>query len=98
RRLGVFFIRYETGNARPPAAVNVILQTGSRMQPREVHRAGRNAEVFVDQMNDTVGEAVWKKRPKIDRAILAQATRYVNSRILFKRREADVRVGFVIPQ
>src|SRR5580704_17127043 len=98
RRLRVFFVRYEAGDARTPATVNVILQAGARMLPREVHRAGRNPEVFVNEMNDAVGEAVREAGPETDRAILAQAARHVNSRIFFKRREADVRIGLVIPQ
>ena len=98
RRLGVFLVRGKAGDAGTPAAVNVILQAGARMLPRQVHGAGGNAEVFVNEMHDAVGEAVREKRPEIDRAILAQAARDVDARIFFKCREADVRIGLVIPQ
>src|SRR4029077_16499517 len=97
RRLRVFFVRHEAGNARTPAAMNVILQAGPRMLPRQVHGAGRNPEVFVNEMNDAVSEAVREEGPEIDRAVFAQPARRVNSRIFFKRGEADVWIGLVIP-
>ena len=48
----------ESGNARPVAPANVILQAGPRVRARQVHRAGRNAERLVDEMDDPVREAV----------------------------------------
>src|SRR2546428_4087502 len=48
-RLRVFLLRSKTGHTRAPAALNVILQAGTRMRPGQVHGAGRNSEVFVNE-------------------------------------------------
>ena len=98
RRLCVFLIRNKASNARAPASLNVILQARARMLSRQVHRTRRNAEVFVNEMNDAVGEAVREKRAEIDRAVFAQPACYVDAGIFFKCGEADVGIGLVVPQ
>jgi hypothetical protein len=36
------------------------------MLPGQVHGAGRNAEVFVDEVHDAIGEAMGEKGPEIN--------------------------------
>ena len=98
RRFRVFLIRGQSGNARPVAAANVILQAGPRVRARQVHRAGRNAKRFVDEVDDAVREAVREKRPEVNRAVFDQAPRHVHARIFLERRIANVRVGLVVAQ
>ncbi len=76
--------------------MNVVLKARPRMFAREIHRAGRHQEVFMDQVNHAIGEVRGKIRPKINGAIFLQATRDINARILFIRGVLNVRICFVV--
>ena len=66
------------------------------MLAREVHRAGGNKKMFVNQMDHAIGEARREVRAEINRAVLDQAARDVDARILFKRGVADVGISLVV--
>ncbi len=78
------------------APANVILQAGPRMRPRQVHRAGRNAKSFVDEMYDAIRKAVGKIRPEVDGAVLDQSPRNIHARVFLEGRVTNVRVGLVV--
>ena len=80
------------------AAANVILQAGARVRARQVHRAGRNAKRFVNEMHDAVRQAVREKGAKVDRTVFDQPARDINTRIFFKRGVADVGIRFIVAQ
>ena len=98
RGLGVALVGGESGDARPQAAMNVILQAGARMVAREVHGAGRDAEMFVNEVHDAVRQAMREVRAEVERAVFAQAARDVDARIFLEGGEADVGIGLVVAQ
>ena len=95
---GVNLIGGKPGYARPQAPLNVVLQAGARMGPPEVHRAGRHAKGFVNEVHNAIRQASGEKRPEIDGPILAKPPRDVNARVFLEGRETDIRVGLVVPQ
>ena len=68
------------------------------MRPRQVDGARRHEKMLVDQVYQPVGEAPWKIRAKVDRAILGEPPGHVDSWIFFKRRVADVWICLVVAQ
>ena len=68
------------------------------MMARQIHRAGRNAEILVNEMDDAVRQAVREKRAEVERAVFAQAAGDVDARIFLKGREANVGIGLVVAQ
>src|SRR5579883_778714 len=95
---GVFLVGNKPGDARAPTTLNVILEARPRVLTRQVHRAGGDAEMFVNEMDDAVGKAVREKWAEINRAVFAKPPGDVNTGIFFKRGEADVRISFVVAQ
>src|SRR5690242_17896488 len=96
--LGIFFVGSQAGNARTPATVNIKLKAGARMRTREVHGTGRNAEMFVNEMDDAVGEAVGEEGAEIDGTVFAQASRDVDAGKFLEGGEADVRISLVVAE
>ncbi len=98
RGFGVAFIGDEAGDAGAEAAVNVILKTGTRMRARKVHSAGWHAEMFVDEVDEAVGETRREVRAEINRAVFIETPRDVHAGEFFVGGVLDVRVGFVIAE
>ena len=85
-------------DAGAEAALDVVLQAGTRMVTRQIHFAGRNKEVAVNQIDDAIGEIGGEEGSVVGATILAQAASHVNSRKTLAQSEFHVRVGFVIAQ
>ena len=98
RGFGIFVVGDQAGDARAPAAANVILEARARMLPRQIDGAGRDAERLVNEVHDAIGEAMGKERAEIDRTVFAQPARDVHARIFFKGRETNIGIGLVVPQ
>src|SRR5262249_24063581 len=61
----ILFAVRQTFNARPQAAMNVILQAGMRVLPRQVHVARRYLEVPMYEMHQAMGQISRKIRAEI---------------------------------
>ena len=94
--LGVSLVRSQALHARPQAAMNVKLQARMRVHARQIHLAGRNFEVAMDEVHQPVRQIPRKVRTEVTGAVL-QAPRHIDARILL-RRELDVRIGLVVAQ
>src|SRR5690242_673273 len=68
------------------------------MAAREIDRARRHQESFVDELQDAPRQSRREVRPKIQRAILLDPPREIDARILLRRREFYVGIGFVVAQ
>ncbi len=77
--------------------MDVILQARMRVGSREIHFAGRNLEVAMNEVHQPVRQVAGKIRAVVSGAVLDQAARHVHARILFVG-ELDVRKRLVIPQ
>ncbi len=73
--------RGQTLDARPQASADVVLQTRARMKAGQIHFAGGNQKVAVDQVDDAVGEVGREERSVVGAAVFAQAARYIDARI-----------------
>jgi hypothetical protein len=85
-------------DAGAEAALDVILQAGTRMGAREVHAATRNQEAFVNEMQNAASQAGGKERAEIERAVFFDAAGEIDAREFLAGGEFDVRVRFVVPQ
>ena len=68
------------------------------MKGGEIHFAGRNQEVAVNQVDNAIGEIGREVRAGINAAILAQSARDVDARKALGERELDIRVSLVVAQ
>ena len=98
RGFRVAFVSDQAGDAGAEAAVNVVLQAGARMRAGQVHGAGRDQKMFVDQVNHLIRQARWEIGAEIHRAVFGQAAGDVDPREFLEGGVADVRVGFVVAQ
>ncbi len=94
---GMFLHRGQPLNAGSKAAVDVILQAGLRVVAREVHLAGWDLEVPVDEMAQAMGQIAGKVRTVVSGAVLAEAPGNIDARVLFLG-ELDVGIGLVVAQ
>ena len=67
------------------------------MKAREIHLARRHQKVAVDEVHQAVRQIGRKVRAEVSRAVLAQAARHVDARILLAG-ELDVGIGLVVAQ
>ena len=96
-----FLIRLGRGqalHARAQAALDVVLQARARMKAGQVHLAGRNQKMAVDQVDDPVGEVGREVRAVVGAAVFAQAAGYVDARVAFAQRQLHVGISLVIAQ
>src|SRR5215467_11281759 len=84
--------------AWPLAALDVVLEARPRMISGQVHAAGGNQKMAVNQVNDAIGQIPGKVWPVVHAAILAQPARNVNTRKAFSQCELDVRIRLVVAQ
>ncbi len=98
RGFGIPVVGDQAGDARAPAAANVILEARAGMLPREIDGAGRDAERLVNEVNDAIGEAMGKEWAEIDRTVFAQPASDVHARIFFKGRKTNIGIGLIVPQ
>ena len=77
--------------------MDVVLQTGYGMVPRQIHLARRHQKMAVDEVHQAVRQVGREVRAVVRGAILAQAPRYVNARIFFFG-ELDVRIRLIVAQ
>ncbi len=96
-RRGVLFVRSETFDAWPQAAMDVILQARMRMEARQVHFAGRNLEVAMNEMHQPMRQVAGKIGAEIAGAVLDEPPRHVHARIFFIS-QLDVRKRLVVAQ
>src|SRR5439155_3195850 len=85
-------------NARPHAAVNVILQARSRPFAVDLNIAVTYQEVSFDQFGTFPRKSRGKKRPKIQSSIFGDAPRNHRSRKGLVYSELKIRIGFVVAQ
>ena len=77
--------------------MNVILQARMRVRSREIHFAGRNLEVAMNEVHQPVRQVAGKIRAVVSGAVLDQPARHVNARI-FLVGQLDVRKRLVVAQ
>ncbi len=77
--------------------MDVILQAGMRVGSREIHFAGWNLEVAMNEMHQPVRQIAGKIWAVVSGAVLDQAARHVHARIFFLG-ELDVRERLVVTQ
>ncbi len=94
---GVRFVGGQPLHARPQAAVNVILQARLGMKARQIDLAGRHQKMAVDEVHQAVRQVGRKVGTEVRGAVLAQAPRDVDARILFVG-QLDVGIGLVVAQ
>ena len=63
------------------ATLYIKLQARTRMIARQIHFAGWDQEVAVDQIDNAIGKIGWEVRAIVGAAIFAQAAGYVDARI-----------------
>ena len=68
----VRFVGGEPLHARAQAAVDVVLQARLGMVAGEVDLAGRDQEMAVNEVNQTVRQVAGKERAEVGRSVLAQ--------------------------
>jgi len=66
RRFRIAFVRRQPGYARPQTPLDVVLQARPRVAARQIHRAGRNEEALVHEMQNPARQARRKVRAKVD--------------------------------
>src|SRR5260370_11669758 len=88
---GVGFWRGQVLDARPQAALDVVLQTRPGMVSGEVDLTGWDEKMTMDEIHNPVGKVSGEIRPEIDAAVFAQAARAVNPGKAFPQRELNVR-------
>jgi hypothetical protein len=71
--LGIFLLSDKTFDAGSQAAMDVVLEARLRVETREIHLAGRNQKIPVDEMNQPVGEVGREVGAVIGGPILSQA-------------------------
>ncbi len=96
-RGGVGFIGGQALDARPQAAMDVVLQARMGVRSREIHFAGRNLEVAMDEVHQPMRQVAGKIWAVVSGTVLDQAARHVHARILLAG-QLDIRECFVIPQ
>src|ERR1700731_1827565 len=84
--------------ARALAAVNVVLQTGPRMIPRQIDLAAWNEKAALDHLRYAIGQLPGKVRPVVRRAVLLQAAGNKHLGIAVGQRQLYVGVGLVIAE
>ena len=97
-RARIDLLRSQLLHTRSQAAMNVVLQTGPRMIPRQIHLAAWNQKAAMDQLDHPIGKIARKIRPVISRAILAQPPchKYLGKPV--SQRQLHIRIGLVVPQ
>ena len=68
------------------------------MVARQVHRAARDHESLVNEVQNAPRQTGREIGPKIKRAVLLDPPGEINARIFFRRGELDVRIGLVVAQ
>jgi hypothetical protein len=96
-RAGVGVVGGQPFHARSQAAMDVILQARLGMVARQIHLAGRHQKMAVNEVHQAMRQVAGKIRAVVSGAVLAQAARDVNARILFGG-QLDVRIGLVVAQ
>ena len=88
----------EVFNAGAEAALDVVLQAGTRVVAVEVDLAAWDQEAAMDHVDEAVRQVARKVRAEVGRAVLAQAARDEDLGVAVGERELDVRVGLVVAQ
>ena len=97
-RFRVRLCRRQAGHAWSQAALDVVLQAGTRMKAREIHIARGNQKIAMNQIHRAMRQVGGKIRAVIDTAILAQPPRHVYAGEALAQRQLDVGISFVIAQ
>ena len=79
RRVG--FVGGQAFDARPQAAVDVILQAGIGMEARQIDLAGRHHEMAVDEVHQPVRQVAREVGAEVGGAVFPQAAGDVDARI-----------------
>src|SRR6202166_4296782 len=96
-----FLIRLRSGqilDTWAEAALDVVLEAGTRMKARQVNLAGRNQKIAMDEIDNPVsqiGREVWTV---VEAAVLAEAAGHVDARPALAQRELHVGIGLVVAQ
>ena len=97
-RFGVTLRRGESLDAWPQASPDVVLQTRTRIITVQVELAGRNQEVPMNQIDQSIRQAGGEVGTEVERAVLAQAARGEDARIALADGQLDVGISLVIAQ
>ena len=95
---GVDLGRGQILHARTQATLDVVLQARARMVAGQIHFAGRNQEVAMDQVDDAIGEIGREVRAVVGAAVLAQAAGDVHAREALGQGELHVGISLVVAQ
>jgi hypothetical protein len=95
--LGVALIGHQAFDAGTVAAIDVIFQARMGMLASQIHIAGGNLEMAMDEVHQPVGQVAREIRAVVGGTVFLQATRHVDARITHGS-ELDVRVSLVVAQ
>ena len=90
--------RRESFNARPQAAMDVVLQARARMIARQVDLATRNKETAMNELSHAVSKIPGKVRTVVCRAVLPQPSRDKHLGVAVGQRELYIGVSLIVPQ
>jgi hypothetical protein len=93
----IFLIGGETLDAGAQAAVDVEFQAGVRVVAGEIHVAGGDLEVTMDEVDQAVREVSGKVGAEVGGSVFAEAAGDVDSGV-FLSGELDVGVSFVVAE
>ena len=77
--------------------MNVELQARLRMEPRQIHLAGRHQKVPVNEVHQAIRQVGRKVRAEIGGAVFDEPARHIDAGEAFVG-ELDVRIGLVVAQ
>ena len=85
-------------HTRTKATLDVVLQTGPRMVARQIHLAGRDQEIAVNEVDNPIRKIGGEVGSVVAAAVLAQAAGYVHAREALSESELDVGIGLVVAE
>jgi hypothetical protein len=95
-RFSVSLGRGQAGDAGAEASLDVVLQTRTSVVAIEIHGAGGDEEVPVDEIGDAISKRGREVRAKVKRAILAQSSGDIDAGVALGDGELYVGITLVV--